>query len=140
MMANYGKQLKHATNQMNRALDNYARQYGVTGGQMSILDYLGSHEHVLQRDIETEFGIQRSTMTVTLQRMEKAGLIYRQESATDARQKTVNMRAKAREIKGLATSYIDQQQHAMETRFSPAELQVFEEVLQYFTDLNGRES
>ncbi|MTV83092.1 MarR family winged helix-turn-helix transcriptional regulator [Secundilactobacillus folii] len=139
-MTDYGKMLKHATNQMNRAMDQYARQFGVTGVQMSILDYLGSHGNVLQHDIEVEFAIQRSTMTVTLQRMEKAGLIYRTESAKDARQKTVNMSAKAQPIQNRASAYIQGQQQAMQQKFSSAELRQFEQVLEYFIKLNGSEN
>ncbi|WP_225350189.1 MarR family transcriptional regulator [Lacticaseibacillus pantheris] len=68
-------------------MDNYAKQFGLTGTQMSILDFIGTRTDVLQRDIETEFNIQRSTATVTLQRMEKQDLVERHPSPNDSRQK-----------------------------------------------------
>lgn len=139
-MKDIGKQLKYANNQMNRSLDNYARQHGATGMQMSILDYLGEHQDVLQHNIETEFGIQRSTMTVILQRMEKAGLVYRQESTTDARRKIVNMTPKGRQIQILASKFIQKQQRAIETAIPAEQLAIFEHVLQYFINLNGRDN
>ncbi|KRM87987.1 MarR family winged helix-turn-helix transcriptional regulator [Lacticaseibacillus thailandensis] len=76
-MPTLGKIIKHATNQMNQSMDQYAKQFGLTGTQMSIIDFIGTHKRVLQRDIEREFNIQRSTATVALQRMERAALIHR---------------------------------------------------------------
>lgn len=133
----YGKAIKHATNQMNRRMDAYAKQYDLTGTQMSILDFISGQAHVLQRDIEAEFNIQRSSATVTLQRMEKRGLITRTPSASDARQKEVHLTAKAKQVAAAVASYISEQQAQMIAHFSEAERATFEHMLQYFTDLNG---
>lgn len=56
---------------------------------MSIIDYLSRHSNadILQKDIENEFNIQRSTTTVLLQRMERKQLLFRTPSTIDARQK-----------------------------------------------------
>ncbi|WP_156314363.1 MarR family winged helix-turn-helix transcriptional regulator [Lacticaseibacillus camelliae] len=98
-MQNFGMVIKQATNQMNKHMDTYAKQFGLTGSQMSIIDFVGNHGQVLQRDIEAEFAIQRSTATLTLQRMEKSGLIQRTAAATDARQKAVSLTPKATKLK-----------------------------------------
>lgn len=91
MASNFGVLIKRAANDQDKAMDAYARQYGLTGVQMSMIDFLGrrSNDVVLQRDIEAEFNIQRSTATVLLQRMERKGLVVRQSAASDARQKQV---------------------------------------------------
>ncbi|MFD1484047.1 MarR family winged helix-turn-helix transcriptional regulator [Lacticaseibacillus baoqingensis] len=135
-MVDYGKLLKHATNQMNKAMDAYAKQFDLTGMQMSIIDFVGQHEQVLQRDIETEFNIQRSTATVALQRMEARGLISRTIAADDARQKMVRLAPKAQALYHTVTAYIAQQQTAMTTAFTPAQRALFVQMLQYFTELN----
>lgn len=132
----YGKLIKLATNQMNRCMDAYAKQYGLTGVQMLIIDYVAGREQVLQRDIETEFNIQRSTATVALQRMEQRGLITRVASAQDARQKVVTLTAKAHDLQADIAAYIAHQQAAMETAFSPEEQATFRRMLQYFIQLN----
>ena len=88
-MDHFGGLLKQANNNMLRHLDQFAKQYDLTGNQMAIIDFItnyANHE-VFQRDIEHEFEIQRSTTTVLLQRMEKKGLIERYTSSKDARQK-----------------------------------------------------
>ena len=50
---------------------------------------------VFQRDIEKAFSISRSTVTVTLQLMEKNGLICRESVAQDARLKRIVLTQKA---------------------------------------------
>ncbi|WP_461213294.1 MarR family winged helix-turn-helix transcriptional regulator [Lacticaseibacillus sp. GG6-2] len=136
-MANYGKLLKKATNQMNKAMDAYAKQFDITGMQMSFIDYLGEHPGALQRDLEAEFNIQRSTATVALQRMEARGLVVRRPAATDARQKTVALTTKAQALNQQVTDYIAKQQAAMNTTFSEEECATFVDMLNYFITLNG---
>ncbi|KRK39873.1 MarR family winged helix-turn-helix transcriptional regulator [Loigolactobacillus bifermentans] len=133
----YGKLLKHATNQMNKGMDAYAKQFDLTGTQMSIIDFIGNQQQVLQRDIEAEFNIQRSTATVALQRMEKRGLVVRQPAATDGRQKTVVLTAKAQQLHQVVSQYIAKQQNAMNAAFTPAECETFVRMLQYFITLNS---
>lgn len=50
---------------------------------------------MFQRDIEKAFSISRSTVTVTLQLMEKNGLICRESVAQDARLKRIVLTQKA---------------------------------------------
>lgn len=78
-MDHFGGLLKQANNNMLRHLDQFAKQYDLTGNQMAIIDFIINHtdQEVFQRDIEHEFDIQRSITTVLLQRMEKKGLIER---------------------------------------------------------------
>ena len=63
MSEDYGKRIKRAANLMSRSMDAYASQYGLTGTQMSIIDFLGESEDHTQRDIEMEFDIRPSTTT-----------------------------------------------------------------------------
>lgn len=139
-MVDYGKLLKHATNQMNKTMALYAKQYGLTGTQMSIIDFVGQHERVLQRDIEDEFNIQRSTATVALQKMETRGLIVRTAAADDARQKLVRLAPKAQALFQVVTQFIAEQQAAMTAAFTSEERATFVRMLQYFTQLNTPES
>jgi DNA-binding MarR family transcriptional regulator len=140
MQVDYGKLLKHATNQMNKGMDAYAKQFDLTGTQMSIIDFIGNQQQVLQRDIEAEFNIQRSTATVALQRMEKRGLVVRQPAATDGRQKTVVLTAKAQQLHQVVSQYIAKQQNAMNAAFTPTECETFVRMLQYFITLNNGQS
>lgn len=132
----YGKLIKQASNQMSRGMDAHAKKYGLTGSQMSIIDFIGTQHACLQRDIEQEFNIQRSTATVSLQRMEKAGLVKRVVASSDARQKEVVLTPKAEALHEMVSAYIAQQQTAMKQAFTPEECDLFERMLAYFIQLN----
>ncbi|MFD0898266.1 MarR family winged helix-turn-helix transcriptional regulator [Loigolactobacillus binensis] len=139
MQENYGKAIKFATNQMNKSLSEYAKQFGLTGVQMSVIDFIGVQGSVLQRDIEAEFNIKRSTATLILQRMEKSGLIQQRRATTDKRQKEVCLAPKAISLYDRVSAYIQQQQQAIDGQFSLETRQAFLEVLRFFIKLNGGE-
>lgn len=136
-MTNYGKLLKHANNQMTRAMDAYAKGFGLTGTQMSIIDFVGNNKQVLQRDIEAEFGIRRSTATIALERMEAHELITRKPDKQDTRQKRVALTPKSQALYQHVATYIKNQQIALESAFTPAQCRQFVKMLKYFSDLTG---
>ena len=87
--------VKQANNAMNQEMNAFAQQYGLTGTQMSIIDFLTHFpgNSCDQHQIENEFGIKRSTTTVLLQRMAKKNLIECYPSPEDRRQKIVTLTA-----------------------------------------------
>ncbi len=138
MSDNYGVLIKQTAQQMNRAMDTYAHQLGVTGVQLSILDFISrnAHRDVIQHDVELEFNIQRATATVLLQRMVREDLIVRTPSPNDARQKTIALTQRGTELATRAATFINHHQNAIDTHFSPEERQIFRDVLAYFKALN----
>lgn len=70
---------------------------GVTAYHGRIIGYLFERrsEDVFQRDIESRFGIRRSTVTNVLQTMESNGLITRTSVMSDGRLKKINLTEKA---------------------------------------------
>ncbi|AFU71053.1 hypothetical protein BA20089_01590 [Bifidobacterium asteroides DSM 20089] len=140
MSEDYGKRIKRAANLMSRSMDVYAAQYGLTGTQMSIIDYLGESQDHTQRDIEMEFDIRPSTTTKILQRMEAGGLVAAKRDPRDGRQRIIAPTAKARGLQTAVRSYIDDQQTAMERRFDRHDLAAFDRVLAYFIALNSDDS
>ena len=121
-------------------MDVYAAQYGLTGTQMSIIDYLGESQDHTQRDIEMEFDIRPSTTTKILQRMEAGGLVAAKRDPRDGRQRIIAPTTKARGLQAAVRSYIDDQQTAMERRFDQHDLAAFDRVLAYFIALNSDDS
>ena len=119
-MDHFGGLLKQANNNMLRHLDQFAKQYDLTGNQMAIIDFIINHtdQEVFQRDIEHEFDIQRSITTVLLQRMEKKGLIERHTSSKDARQKAVVLTDKAVKIASACQSYLRKEEKEFAQQFS----------------------
>ncbi|WP_229132350.1 MarR family winged helix-turn-helix transcriptional regulator [Bifidobacterium mizhiense] len=140
MSEDYGKQIKRAANLMSRSMDAYAGQYGLTGTQMSIIDFLGEAQNHTQRDIEMEFDIRPSTTTKILQRMEASGLVAIKRDPRDGRQRIIALTAKARGLQTAVRAYINDQQTAMERRFDQRDLAAFDRVLAYFITLNSDES
>ena len=139
MAYNTGRYLKMAARQLTKNFDQFARQYDLTSTQMSIIYYLGRRTaaQILQRDIEQEFNIRRSTATLILQRMEKKGLLQRFVAHHDARQKMVQLTAKGQELITLISQYMASQQADLEQHFGTTRIREFEEVLQYYLNLEG---
>lgn len=129
--------LKGATNNITKEFDLFARKYDMTWMQASIIDYLSRQgdQEILQRDLEKEFFIQRSTATVLLQRMEKRDLIRRQSAESDARQKSVYLTEKAHSLEKDINHFMLRQQEILEENFSQADIATFEKILKFY--ING---
>ncbi len=140
MSEDYGRRIKRAANLMSRSMDAYAGQYGLTGTQMSIIDFLGEAQNHSQRDIEMEFDIRPSTTTKILQRMEASGLVTIKRDPRDGRQRIIALTAKARGLQTAVRAYINDQQTAMGRRFDQRDLAAFDRVLAYFITLNSDKS
>jgi DNA-binding MarR family transcriptional regulator len=80
---------------------------GVTLRQFSVLAALSGNEGVSQSDLVNATGIDRSTLADMVARMEKAGLIKRVASKTDARAKSVSLMAKGRKALDKAQPAVD---------------------------------
>lgn len=136
-MDHFGRLLKQANNNMMRHFDQFAKQFGLTGNQMAVIDFIMNHEkqEIFQRDIEHEFNIQRSTTTVLLQRMEKKGLIERHTSSKDARQKAVVLTDKAVNIASACQVYLRAEEEEFAQQFSAEEREIFLNILQHYRNL-----
>ncbi|NUF25982.1 MarR family winged helix-turn-helix transcriptional regulator [Bombilactobacillus mellis] len=136
MVHDTGRLLKIAARQLTKNFDNFARQYGLTATQMSIIDHLGrKQEEVLQRDLEQEFNIRRSTATLILQRMEKKDLIKRTPAQIDARQRAVVLTDKGKQLVGFVSDYMQLQQTQLQQQFSNTEIALFEKILHYYMEV-----
>ena len=104
------KLIKQATTQIDREREYFANSLGVTGVQMSVIDFLSNHQNNLasQNEIEHEFNIKRSTTTIMLQRMEKRGLIVRVDDPKDKRKKQAQLTESALKIVPKIRQYMKQ--------------------------------
>lgn len=132
-----GRLLRKAANQLIYNFDQFAGQYGLTSMQMSVIDYLSRQGNrvVIQRDLEREFNVQRSTMTLLLQRMDKKGLVKRQKAVTDGRQKEVTLTAKAREMERIVQDYMENQDRKIRETFDDETIDQFQQILMYYINL-----
>ena len=89
-----GNQIIILSNQVKHYLHQAAEVEGISGSQSRILHYISEFSkktEVYQKDVEEFFYLRRSTVTQTLQAMEKNGLIRRSSVARDARLKKLEL-------------------------------------------------
>lgn len=97
---NLGKSPSHLLHRAQQIAANHSavalKEAGLTIRQFAVLAALSGNEGVSQSDLVNATGIDRSTLADMVARMEKAGLIKRVASKTDARAKSVSLMAKGR--------------------------------------------
>ena len=80
------------SHKLKKRMNANMQSLGLTGVQSRIMHYIlvkCAEGPVFQRDVESVFGMSRSTATGILQLMEKNGLILRESVASDARLKSL---------------------------------------------------
>lgn len=110
MTENIMHMIKILSNQLSRKINNFAKQFGLTGVQVQIIDYLNhlpQNQFVYQKDIEQAFNIRRSTATSVLQKMEENELIVRNVSPSDSRVKVISALPKAEELQPQISQFLE---------------------------------
>ena len=140
-LENTGRLLRIASNQMIHQFDRFGVSYGLTSMQMSIIDYLAHSEGTprIQHDIELEFNVRRSTMTLILQRMEKASLVRRKPAVSDGRQKVVVLTKKSKALATEIEQYMTAQNSRVTETFGEKRVAEFQEILNYYTTLKNED-
>ena len=104
----FGVLIKQANNAIVRDADKYAQEFGLTGMQISIIDFLSRNEdnrNIFQKNIEKEFNIRRASATSALKLMEKKDLIVRVPMVEDARLKRIILTPKSRKLATKLQNY-----------------------------------
>lgn len=96
MLNNAVRRYIDRTSTIKREIDNITCSNGWIIAHLCDADKQG--KEVLQRDLENEFGITRSTASKVLILLEKKGLISRENVSHDARLKRITLTEKSREI------------------------------------------
>lgn len=73
-------------------------QIGVGPGQVPILSQLSYHGELTQRELAEHTHVTAATISGTLKRMEKAGIVYRTDDNRDARVSIVRLTEKGKEV------------------------------------------
>ncbi|HJF53753.1 MAG TPA: MarR family transcriptional regulator [Limosilactobacillus coleohominis] len=134
------KLITQANTQINHEREQFSRTLGITGIQMSVIDFMANHQnHVSQQKIEQEFGIRRSTTTIMIKRMERHGLVHQIPDPTDKRKKLVELTDKAIPLIKPIKEFIKNDDLQIRQAFSDDELAVAIKILNYIREdkLNG---
>lgn len=76
----------------------FFKQYGITYPQYLVLMLLWEQENRIISDITERLHLETNTVTPLLQRMEKQGLIVRQKSQADCRQRIISLTSEGRHL------------------------------------------
>jgi len=127
-----GAWLRDAEHQMNLEMNAFAQPYGLTGMQMSVVDYLGRRGNVatFQVDVEREFHVQRSTASMLIKRMVERELVTRVVAASDSRKRQLQLTSQGQELVPIVTAYLKQQDERMVVDLTPEEAVAFQLALQ----------
>ena len=124
-----GLELRSLSNLMRRYFEQYSHKKcieAITGTNSWIIGYVGDKTSegidVYQRDLETRFGITRSTASKVVNLMVQKDLLERRSVPHDARLKKLVLTEKSLEIKKLMDEDHNRFESALCKGFSPDEL------------------
>ncbi|MDP4118543.1 MAG: MarR family transcriptional regulator [Bacillota bacterium] len=104
---------------------------GVTAMHGWLIGYLYNNrdKDIFQRDIESQFSIRPSTVTVIVQKMEKNGLIERRPVEYDARLKKIVLTEKANHIHQKVEERMEEVEGHLRKDLSEDETKIFFELI-----------
>ena len=123
-----GNQIIILSNQVKHYLHQAAEVEGISGSQSRILHYISEFSkktEVYQKDVEEFFYLRRSTVTQTLQAMEKNGLIRRSSVARDARLKKLELTETGQALEAKIHARVMQMEQRLRDCLSEEEITQF---------------
>ena len=121
-----GFEIRVLSNLIYRRINQMSAQEGetLTANQDWVLHFLiqSQGRDIMQRDIEKEFSIRRSTASRTLQLMERNGYIRREPVSYDARLKKLVVTEKGTEARDRMIDRLNRFEAELQSGISPEEL------------------
>lgn len=109
----------------HRILENKMSDLGLSSIQSRMLGYLyfqsREGKKVLQRELETEFQIRKSSITSVVQMLERKGLVQRIPVSGDARQKELILTEKGIAVQKTVLGRLDELEDLVNGAMSPEE-------------------
>lgn len=112
-------------------LNATCQSLGITGVQSWVIYHILVHSKdgpVYQRDIETAFGLSRSTATGILQLLEKNGIIRRESVASDGRLKRLIPTQRAVDLNAQVHASLLETDRMLTRGLSEGQIQLFKEM------------
>lgn len=131
-MTNLGGLIHKVAHKMKREIDHANQKLGVSGVQARIIGYVrceSKNRDVFQKDIEEHFELRGSSVTSTLQNLEKMGFIVRESIPTDQRLKRIVLTKKALDIHNQITKNIEQVEKEAFSSINKEEEQLLSDLL-----------
>ena len=104
----------------------------LTISQAYVIDFIsieGKDKEIFQKDLEREFDLKRSSISLMLNNMEKSDLIERVPVTEDARLKKIVLTQKSIKLYEKISNAIDSIENKLSEDITPEEIKVFQSVL-----------
>ncbi|AVK61049.1 MarR family transcriptional regulator [Lactobacillus sp. CBA3605] len=118
MQRSIGIAIKKANNALARDSDHFAKKLGLTGMQISTINYIADHENtqdIFQRDLEHEFNIRKATASSLVTTMVANELLIRVPATNDARYKRLLLTPKARQLATVIAAFFAESERRIKT-------------------------
>ena len=125
------------SHKLKKRMNANMQSLGLTGVQSRIMHYIlvkCADGPVFQRDVESAFGMSRSTATGILQLMEKNGLILRESVASDARLKSLVPTDKAAHLDAQIGESLRQTEQRLTQGLSDEQIVLFLETVAHMSE------
>lgn len=120
------------SNQLKHYLHQAAEAEGISGSQSRILHFLAKESkqrNIYQKDVEDFFCLRRSTVTQTIQSMEKNGLVVRCSVSQDARLKKLTLTPKGAELEVRIHKRVLEMEQVLLSALTIEEAELFQSIL-----------
>ncbi len=123
-----GKRLRMLNNAIRRYMDRYSRKTEIdhlTCSNGWIIGHIAENGgSAFQKDLESEFGITRSTCSKVIILLEKKGMLKRESVSHDARLKKITLTEKSMEVFKIMQEDGDRVEARLTKGFTPQELDI----------------
>ncbi|MFD1671534.1 MarR family winged helix-turn-helix transcriptional regulator [Agrilactobacillus yilanensis] len=129
MKYSLGVAIKSANNALARDADHFAKKLGLTGVQISVINYINDHENdqdIFQRDLELEFNIRKATASSLVTNMVANDLLLRVPALEDARYKRLLLTPKARQLATKIEAFFEMSEQRLYTLLGAQKQQTYQ--------------
>lgn len=138
--------MAHDTNQLfHSAMARFHRLYakglskrlephGVRPGYLDVFFRLWERDGITQKELHRTLDVEQATLSNTLKRMERDGLLVRKRNPKDRRQTLIELTDTGANLRRLVVTAIEDLQAVVNTRLSINDLRYFRRILAQMTD------
>lgn len=124
-----GKYITIANSSQNTLIAEKLKEYDITRSELPILIVLYKEEGVSQQKFSELYGLDKSTVTRTLDKLSEKGFTYRETSPEDRRKNLIKLTEKAKEFKPILINVLEEKEEYMNKGLSEGEKQVFRQII-----------
>lgn len=127
-------QLSMLQRNYSKSLTMRLETYDVRPGYLGILQCLWKQDNITQKELNRLLEIEQATLSNTLSRMERDGLIERQPNPKDRRRILITLSEKAISVQGAVNSAIEDLQNIVNAGLTVNDRRYFNRIMHQMTE------